>query len=282
VNIAHRYSGGVAGLATHHGKGPLVAPAFREVLGMRVVEIDVDTDMLGTFSGEVPRAGSQYETAIAKARMGMGVSGLPWGLASEGSFGAHPVVPFVTVDAELVVFVDDDLGIVVAETELATDVPTLAIDVEPDEWNVSGFAGGGFPEHGMIVRPTGAHRPVVKGIHDLGTLAAAVAQCAAAGVSSTVRIESDLRAHHHPGRREVIARAARRLAGRLATCCPRCSAPGYGTVRVEPGAPCSVCGEPTPIASREHLGCASCDFQQVRDVAASSGADPSVCPACNP
>lgn len=282
MSIDHRYTGGVFGLATHHGKGPLVAPVFRDVLGARVVEIDVDTDTLGTFAGEVPRAGSQLETVIAKARMGMAVSGLPWGLANEGSFGAHPIVPFVTVDVEMLVLVDDELGIVVTETEVATDVVTLAIDIDPDEWDPSTFGGGGFPDHGMIVRPTGAHWPVVKGIHDLDTLAVAVGQCAGAGVSPTVRIESDLRAHHHPGRRAVITRAARRLAERLATCCPACSTPGFGTVRIEPGAPCAACGEPTPGAALEHMGCARCPHTETRGVAPASGADPSSCPACNP
>lgn len=278
----HRYEGGIFALATHHGKGPLVAPAFRDVLGVRVVEIDVDTDTLGTFAGEVARTGSQLETAIAKARMGMAVSGLPRGLANEGAFGAHPVVPFVTVDLEMMVLVDDDLGIVVSESEAATDVATLSIDVEPDQWSDLDLRGGGFPGHGMIVRPTGAHWPVVKGIHDLDTLAAAVSQCAQVGVSPTVRIESDLRAHHHPGRRAVIARAAKRLADRLATCCPSCSLPGFGTVRIEAGAPCAACGEPTPGAALEHRGCARCDHTETRSVAPESGADPSSCPACNP
>ncbi|MFU0507935.1 hypothetical protein [Pseudaminobacter sp. NGMCC 1.201702] len=45
----------------------------------------LDTDVLGTFTGEIPRAGSTREAAIAKARLGMAATGLPRGIVSERS-----------------------------------------------------------------------------------------------------------------------------------------------------------------------------------------------------
>ncbi len=48
------------------------------------------------------------ETAVAKARLGMRQLGLPHGIASEGSFGPHPLVPFLAASTELIVLVDDD------------------------------------------------------------------------------------------------------------------------------------------------------------------------------
>ena len=47
--------------------------------------VDADTDVLGTFTGDVPRPGSPFETAVAKARIGMGLTGCSLGLASEGT-----------------------------------------------------------------------------------------------------------------------------------------------------------------------------------------------------
>ena len=52
-----------------------------------VVAAEVDTDRLGTFTGEVERPGPPRETALMKARLGQGATGLPCALASEGAFG---------------------------------------------------------------------------------------------------------------------------------------------------------------------------------------------------
>ncbi|MEZ5786523.1 MAG: hypothetical protein R3D62_08665 [Xanthobacteraceae bacterium] len=62
-------------LATMHGKEVAIAPALRERLGL-IVEVaeGIDTDRLGTFTGEIPRAGTIEEAAIAKARLGMAVA----------------------------------------------------------------------------------------------------------------------------------------------------------------------------------------------------------------
>ena len=51
-------------MATKHDKGQLIAPCFDEILAMRVEEVLVDTDLLGTFSGEIERVGTPLETAI--------------------------------------------------------------------------------------------------------------------------------------------------------------------------------------------------------------------------
>ena len=52
-----------------------------------VVAAEVDTDRLGTFTGEVERPGPPRETALMKARLGQRATGLPRALASEGVFG---------------------------------------------------------------------------------------------------------------------------------------------------------------------------------------------------
>lgn len=90
------YRGQLAVLTTMHGKEAVIAPVLRERLSLTVVTASaVDTDALGTFSGKVPRTGTMLEVAIAKARLGMAQSGLAIGMASEGSYGPHPHVPFM-------------------------------------------------------------------------------------------------------------------------------------------------------------------------------------------
>ena len=83
-------------LATMHGKERVIAPLVQRALGVHLeVPNGFDTDRFGTFSREVPRKHSAIETARAKIIAAL--EQIPCarvGLASEGSFGPHPQVPF--------------------------------------------------------------------------------------------------------------------------------------------------------------------------------------------
>ncbi len=87
------YQGKYCALNTLHFKSEALAEPFLKGLGMRVVEQRGDTDQLGTFSGEVERPGTMFEVLKKKCEMGIELSGFKLGLASEGSFGAHPSIP---------------------------------------------------------------------------------------------------------------------------------------------------------------------------------------------
>ncbi|HSM26634.1 MAG TPA: hypothetical protein VK855_00855, partial [Thioalkalivibrio sp.] len=51
-------------LLTRHGKERVIAPMLESALGCRVDLVDgFDTDQLGTFTREIPRAGTQLEAA---------------------------------------------------------------------------------------------------------------------------------------------------------------------------------------------------------------------------
>jgi len=78
-----------------HGKERAIARPIFHHLGLALKPaMNLDTDQLGTFSGEIPRRGALLEVALRKARLGMRAPGLPLGLAGEGTFGPHPAVPF--------------------------------------------------------------------------------------------------------------------------------------------------------------------------------------------
>ena len=117
------YPGRRAVLATMHGKEAAIVPAFQERLELTVeIPSAIDTDALGTFTGEIPREGTIRKAAVAKARLGMAATGLSIGIASEGSYGPHPHVPFIPGGVEFMVLVDDGHGIVVSEY-LIDDAP---------------------------------------------------------------------------------------------------------------------------------------------------------------
>ena len=279
----HPYRASTAVLATMHDKLPLIAPAMLTAVGLDVRDVHVDTDRLGTFTGDVARLGTPWETAVAKARLGMNAAGVRLGLASEGSIGPPPGVAFVVAARELVVLVDDERGLVVGESAIGYDIITIAADVAPGDDIERLLQRGAFPEHGMIVRPAaGPPAPLHKGIHDRSGLDDAIRACAAVSPDGRAHIETDLRAHHCPSRRPIIAAAAHRLAERLAALCPMCATPGWGVVRVELGVPCQHCRRPVQLPSADVFGCAACTFEQTLTRPESRGADPGRCSWCNP
>mgnify|MGYP000169655408 CR=1 FL=1 len=101
------YQGLKAVIATKHQKEKLVQNPFARGLGLEVVVPEhLDTDILGTFTGEIPRPGTMDEVIVKKAKMGMEATGLSMGIASEGSFGPHPYIGFIAGDIEFLAFVD--------------------------------------------------------------------------------------------------------------------------------------------------------------------------------
>jgi hypothetical protein len=281
-NAVSHYRGRVAAMATKHDKATLVRPVLAEILELDVVEVEVDTDTLGTFGGEIERTAAPRDTAIAKARMGMDASGHRIGIASEGTIGPSHAVAFLLVCTELIVLVDDVRGIIITGTEHAYDLVAVGEDVDATSDLSDLLRRAQFPAHAMIVSAVGASTPtVIKGIQDLVTLHAAVRTCTERSPHGRARVETDLRAHKCPSRRPVIARAARDLANRAATVCPACSTPGYGPIRNEVGVPCAWCGRKTnTIRARIH-GCLSCSAEHSEIVQADL-ADPGHCAWCNP
>ncbi len=280
----HPYTGQRAVLATKHAKLPLIAPPLASSVGLNVDAVAVDTDTLGTFSGEVPRTGPPLETAIRKARLGMKATGRELGLANEGSIGPDPAMPFLTADREIVVLVDDRAGIVIWDAHTSYDIMAATTSARPGDNLRQFIADADFPGHRLVVRPNcGPVYPIHKGIDNRGALKSAIAEAAAVATDGCARIETDLRAHACPSRQLVIARAAERLAQRVAARCPGCAAPGWGCVDVLMGVPCSWCGTDVDQPRAEIDGCPACDHQEVKPlVPPDATGDPGICPTCNP
>jgi len=284
------YFGRQAVLATMHQKQAAIGPVLQDALGLALLTSrDVDTDQLGTFSGEIPRRGSMREVAIAKARLGMQETGLALGLASEGSFGPHPFIPFMPGGVELLTFVDGERGFVLHETLVVDETNFGHCVVSPAEAFDDFLHRARFPSHAMIVRPNAlAHDDtqslaLVKGITDHDTMVQAIAAACRQSSDRKARIESDMRAHLNPTRMRSLAQLAKQLALRLSSPCPACACPGWGKVDVVDGLPCEACGLPTAMVLQEVFGCLRCAHREIR--ARSDGlkqTGPEHCPSCNP
>ena len=280
---AHPYVHKRIALTTKHDKLRLIKPAFDEYVGCELFEVNLDTDQLGTFSGEIDRIAPPLETAIQKARLGMKETGLLLGIASEGSVGPDPVVPFIHSNIEHLVLVDDEKGIVISETHRSFDITVATITAASDQDLTIFLEKADFPNHALIVRPnTQIQSNCIKGITDYERLMDAIDISSQLSPNGFVIIESDLRAMHSPSRQRNIEEVAKLLAKRVSQLCPQCQIPGWGRVGYETGLNCSECELKNPDAIRqEKFGCVKCDHVELGNVIASV-LDPAQCNFCNP
>jgi hypothetical protein len=277
------FAGRRAALLTRHGKEAVVAPVLEGAVGCRVEHIDgYDTDLLGSFGREVDRLGTQLETARRKARIGMELAGCDLGLASEGAFGPDPFTDFLPWDVELVVLLDDRLGLEIVG--LAQGAARSLHRRLRDKEGLRAFAReAGFPDHQLMLRPDDEHDARIrKGLADWDALAGAFAAAAAESAEGWVFVENDLRAFCNPTRMAMIRSATENLAARLNAPCPACGTPGFWITGHTAGLPCGLCGAPTRLPRSQTRSCLRCRHREERPVAGPGHADPSRCDHCNP
>ena len=270
-------------LATKHEKEKLLAPIFKDKLGWQVETASIDTDLFGTFAGDVPREQSPKDTAIAKAKAGAHELGLPKGLASEGSIGPHPQIPFLTADVEWVAFVDLEKNIELAEYFIGTELVAVQKTWNKELDLAELVAAADLPNHALIAKANYQGKFwSAKALTNQAEINSAVASFQELNWPVDLILESDHRAMHSPSRQKNIAQAASKLAERLATNCPACTFLGFGLVGHEFGLPCSSCSElATEAISADRFGCLVCLEVQVVSRGATS-IDPANCQICNP
>lgn len=267
----HPYRHSAAAIATKHLKEQIIAPRFAQ-LEIALQVAPVDTDLLGTFTGEIERVGTPKEVALRKAQLGMQATGLPYGIASEGSIGPDPMVPFLYSDIECLAWVDDLLGIEIVEFHRSMEI-VAAHAVIDSGFDLEGFLKkADFPNHGLIVKSKAG---ITKGITNPVDLEKAL-------TNDAISIESDLRSQFSPSRQKNIAVVAQQLVGRLAVLCKQCQNPGFGVVGNLYGLECVECKNFMEKAVRgKRLGCFKCDYREEIENE-KMFVQPADCDYCNP
>lgn len=270
-------------LATKHQKEEAIRPPFEAELGCYIhVPTQYDTDRFGTFTGEIPRKLSAYETLVQKAKEAAQQFDYRYAIASEGSFGPHPHLYFAPGDTELIAFVDLDNDLIIAEIEISTETNYGHVDIITQDGYEDFLEKAKFPSHGLIVRALDDEKKyLAKGIRDSKQLKTAIGK--AFQCSNTVRLETDMRAMMNPSRMQVIKALAIKLAKRIQQHCPQCYTPGFGKISTDGNLACGACGTPTQLYQRKILSCLKCEYKvyQTRDDGLEF-ADPQYCPYCNP
>lgn len=288
------YVGRTIALASQHGKERVLARPLRHGLGLTLqLATTVNTDLLGSFSGEHPRPGDAPTTCRLKAEAGMDALGLDLGLASEGAFGPHPVIPFLPIGHEWLTFVDRRYQLTISEHAMSRRTNYSSFKAATPEAALGWLKEVGFPSHAVMVgSPSRVPVPsrvspsvdwLAKGVHSPDDLARWMAIAVKHSEDGMAWLETDMRAHCNPTRMTSIRRLAFQLLRRINASCPACAAPGWGHVRSIGGLPCSSCGLATELVAFEEFGCIRCSHtkqrpRQDRLVAA----DPAHCPYCNP
>ncbi|MEM9818854.1 MAG: DUF6671 family protein [Cyanobacteria bacterium P01_D01_bin.6] len=281
------FAGRVAVIATMHHKERAIAPSLESALGVKTrVPPEFNTDSFGTFTRDVKRPTDQLNTARLKAAAALAATGETLAIASEGSFGPHPQIPFVPCDRELVLLLDRQHQFEIVGEALSTDTNHRAKTVHTVQEALDFAQTVGFPTHGVVVMRAANDCPpetIFKGITTEARLTEAVTLTLAQSPVKTAHIETDMRALYNPTRMKVIAKATQDLIRAIEHQCPNCDCPGFSIIRHNPGLPCELCGLPTLLTLSVSYHCQRCQFQQTKRFPDSRPvADPADCPYCNP
>ncbi|MBL7789947.1 MAG: hypothetical protein JNL75_09000 [Chitinophagales bacterium] len=270
-------------IATMHGKETVIAPLLEKRLGVKLRLVDnMDTDILGTFTGEVERKDSPIDTLRKKCQMALEITGLDLAVASEGSFGAHPSAFFAHANDELVMLLDTKNNLEIVARELTTDTNFNGAIIESENQLVDFATKALFPSHKLILR-NGENKKdkIIKGIGDWEELKAQYHKLLEE--YDKVYAETDMRAMHNPTRMRVIAKATSNLIDKLNSLCPQCQTPGYTVTKVIQGLPCGLCEQPTASTLSHILSCSLCRHNEtILYPNNKKTEDPMYCDFCNP
>lgn len=269
-------------LATQHKKEDAIRPIFEKILNCKIiVPAHYNTNQFGTFSGEIERKGSAKETCIEKARQAALKFGINFAIASEGSFGPHPKIPFVAAGIELLILIDLKNDLIISEQMISTETNYSHLDLHKGESYQDYLAKVSFPSHGIIIRALDTQRIIAKGVQAMDALERNIAM--AFKESESIRLETDMRAMMNPTRMKVITQLATKLADRLISYCPACKIPGFPVLSTDGNLPCNNCKLPTSFYQRIIESCIKCDYKIFKPRADGLlEADCTYCDYCNP
>jgi hypothetical protein len=266
-------------IATRHGKENVIGPALKKAFKMTYSTTAFDTDLLGTFSGEVERVLTPLEAAREKCRLALDEEvDADLAIASEGSFGPHPSLYFMPSDEEILLLVDrkNDLEIVLKYTSLQTNYGYFSSESEEP---LADFLNRvKFPSHALIVKKSDF---IEKGIQSREQLDRAINVCLS--LNGQYQLMTDMRAMYNPSRMAVIQETTDKLIQKMQSLCPGCCRPGFGITDALTGLLCSTCTMPTRSVKTVIYSCEGCHYTEKKDFPeGKTEEDPMFCDFCNP
>jgi len=269
-------------VATKHKKERVIQPLFEQTFGIKChVPPDFNTDRFGTFTGEIDRSLSPLETARAKAEAALLEYGGDLVISSEGSFGAHPFIPFAPADEEFVYLLDKRNGIEFNARILTTETNFASCNVRSESDGIQFLQRIGFPEHGVIIKPSATADSWVKDFQEEQPVISLIRELLLH--QDVVSMETDMRAMNNPTRMKAIEAAVHELLKKMKSNCPQCATPGFTITQFNTGLPCRACGAPTKSTLSHILTCQVCKYYtEIMYPNNRQTEDPMYCDCCNP
>lgn len=270
-------------IATKHKKDEVIAPILKEQLGLDSFVVEgLDTDIFGTFTGEIEREDGPFTALRRKALAAMEMSGVDLAIASEGSFGPHPTIFFVPAGEELMLLMDKKNDLEIMAKSISTDTNFGSAEVETEEELLAFADRSYFPSHALILSANEqGNSSFHKGITSKDKLLSAFKDIKKK--ARTVFVQTDMRALYNPTRMKNIAIACHDLVKNIKSSCPGCVTPGYIVSDVLSGLPCSLCGRPTKSTLAHQYVCKKCGYEEKRYYPnLKLEEEPTFCDYCNP
>jgi hypothetical protein len=270
-------------IATKHEKEKVIAPILEKELGVKCfVSSDLDTDKLGTFTGEIERKDDPITTARNKCLMAMDSTNCDLAIASEGSFGSHPTIFIAAADDEFLLFIDKKNNIEINARELSLETNFNGSEIKTKEELQEFASNSNFPSHALILRKSKDDlEGIVKGIINEKLLNDSFFKLIKN--YGTAYIETDMRAMYNPTRMKVIEKATFKLVDKIKSLCPKCETPGFGIVDRKAGLRCNQCNFPTRSTLSYIYNCQKCNYKKEEEFPNDKKTeDPMYCDICNP
>ena len=283
LQLVNRFENRMVVVATKHGKESVIAPLLKTHFQLKcVLPPEFDTDVFGTFSGEVERPGDPLTTLRKKCLGALQISGADLVVGSEGSFGIHPVYGFGYAGIELMMLLDSRNNIEITAGLISTETNFAGADIEKPGQLLDFAERIGFPSHALILRNVqNGSDALVKGIQSQDELLKTYHDIQ--NRFGSVYAETDMRAMHNPTRMKSIAKLTEKLIEKMKSECPRCTTPGFDITDRITGLPCSECGTPTRSTLSHVYCCSHCGFTTEKmHPAGKQFEDAGLCDRCNP
>lgn len=270
-------------IATKHHKELVMGSIFEKELGVHpMVNRELDTDLFGTFSGEIKRGDDPITTLRKKCEWAMEETGIDLAVASEGSFGPHPQAFFIPADDEFVMLIDKKNKLEIIAREISTETNYNGEYVSSEKALCEFAEKIGFPSHAIILKSLSDNpQVIIKGInHEQKLIENFNALMAQFG---KVYAETDMRAMYNPTRMNVIQKATYKLIEKIKHVCPSCQLPGFDVDKINEGLLCSNCGSKTKSVLSFVYKCKQCLFEQEKMFPlGKTKEEPMYCNNCNP
>lgn len=270
-------------IATKHKKEQVLGSILERELGVKcIVSENIDTDKLGTFSGEIGRYDDPITTARTKCLMAIEATGCDLAIASEGTFGMHPEIFFLPANDELLFFLDKKNNLEIIARELSTETNHCAAELSSLEELLVFAEKAGFPSHGLILKKgKNDFSEMIKGIVDKQQLINCFEKLIAK--QGVAHVETDMRAMYNPTRMKVIEKAAHKLIKKINSLCSDCNTPGFGITNANQGLPCELCNCPTRSTLSYVYKCQKCSFvKEEKFPHGKMKEEATYCDVCNP